>query len=586
MRKRFPLLIVFLIITFSSFIWGSGWTAPQPSISITGSVRQPLNLNLGDLQKLETVTVRLNEVTGDRHYNGAFYYRGTPLKTLLELAYVQKEETGFSKQEDLAILVRNKDGKQTVLAWGEVFFSNPSDIVLAFSSTPVIPHADCKICHGPEVYQSRLDVLSRKVGYPKLVVANDFYTDRSLEDVTNIEVVDLHLKMAFKKSQNLFSPGFIVTGDVKQTLNISDLASYPRFEAPAKMIGDGAGYHGMEIYGGVLLSELLRKARVTLLDFNQAIVISAPDGYRSLVSIGEVFLSSRGRSIMIADQVANQPVKKEGKFKLILPGDLSADRTVKAVSKIEVVSLKPKSNFYIIGLGCSDTRLITLEAISAMGKADVFVCVEDLQKRFAKYIGNKPVLFDPFKTKRHQAQQSPSHIDAKSDQESYTEETKRDIQMIRDALKMRKTVAFLEYGDPTIHPSWMHWLGDLAKEAHFIPGISAFNASNALIGRLIGCKGSIILTTPRALQENEPLLKAIAENGDTVAIFVGLKELKNLKPLFQKYYASTTPVNLVYRAGYSDSEYIVKTTIAEVAEAAGKEKEQYLGMIYIGPCLK
>jgi precorrin-2 methylase len=259
---------------------------------------------------------------------------------------------------------------------------------------------------------------------------------------------------------------------------------------------------------------------------------------------------------------------------------------VKAVSKIEVVSLKPKSTFYIIGLGCSDTRLVTLEAISAMGEADVLVGVEDLQKRFAKYIGNKQVLFDPFKTKRHQANQKPTHVDIKSDQEPITEETKRDVQKIRDALQAGKTVAFLEYGDPTLYPSWMHWLGDLAKEAHYVPGISAFNASNAMIGRHIGCNRSIVLTAPRALKENEPLLKAVAKNGDTVAIFVGMKELKNLKPLFQKYYANTTPVHLVYRAGYSDSEYVIKTTIAEAADAAEKEKEKFLGMIYIGPCLK
>ena len=221
-----------------------------------------------------------------------------------------------------------------------------------------------------------------------------------------------------------------------------------------------------------------------------------------------------------------------------------------------------------------------------MGKADVFVCVEDLQKRFAKYMGNKPVLFDPFKSKRHQAKQSPSHVDAKQDQESISEETKRDIQTIRDALQAGKTVAFLEYGDPTLYPSWMHWLGDLAKEAHYIPGISAFNASNAMIGKHLGCNGSIVITVPQGLKANEAMLKAVAENGDTLVIFIGLRELKNLKPLFQKYYANTTPVHLVYRAGYSDSEYIVKTTIAEAAEVAEKEQEQYLGMIYIGPCLK
>jgi hypothetical protein len=42
----------------------------------------------------------------------------------------------------------------------------------------------------------------------------------------------------------------------------------------------------------------------------------------------------------------------------------------------------------------------------------------------------------------------------------------------------------------------------------------------------------------------------------------------------------------VYRAGYSDSGYIVKTTVAEVAEVAEKEPEKHLGMIYIGPCFK
>ncbi len=561
----------------------NGWAPSSQSVSITGSVRQPLNLTVEDLQKMESLTVRLNEVTRENQYNGVFYYRGVSLKTLLELAFVQKEETQFTKVIDLAIIVRTKDGKQTVLSWGEVFFGNPEEVILAFSGVPIIPHHDCNKCHGPEVYQERLNVLSRKVGYPKLVIANDFYTGRCLEDVTNIEVVDLHLKMDVKKTQNVFSPGFTVTGNVKQFLNLSDLASYPSTEAMAKMIGDGAGYHGIVNYGGALLPELLKKAGCTN-DLNQVIVVSAPDGYRSLLSWGDVFLSPRGKSIMIADQADNQPITKGGQFKLILPSDLSADRTIKAVSKIEVMPLKPKSGFYIIGVGCSDTRLITMEAVSAMGKADVFVCPEDIQKRFAKYIGDKPVLFDPFKSKSHQVNKNVSHTDFK-EQKDATDETKKEIQMIRDALKAGKTVAFLEYGDPTLYPSWMHWLGDLVREAHYILGISAFNASNAMIGKHIGRKGSIILTVPRGLLDNEPLLKAAAKNGDTVAIFVGLKELKNLKPLFRKYFADTTPVNLVYRAGYSDSEYIVKTTISEVVEAAEKEQEKHLGMIYIGPCL-
>jgi precorrin-4 methylase/DMSO/TMAO reductase YedYZ molybdopterin-dependent catalytic subunit len=584
MQKIFSRLAVLLIACFSFSFAVNSWAGSLPAVSITGAVRQPLNLSLEDLQRFETVTVRLNEVTMDRQYHGAFYLRGVPLRTLLELAAVQKEETGFSKQIDLAILVRNKDGKQAVLSWGEVFYSNPAEVILAFSATPIIPHTDCNKCHGPEKFKKWLDVLSRPVGQPKLVVANDFYADRSLEDVTNIEVLDLHLKMENKKKENLFSPGFMVTGAVKKKLTVSRLDSYQRVEALAKMIGDGAGYHGLESYSGVLLSELLNKAGVRP-DMNQGIVVSAPDGYRTLLSCGEVFLSSRGKSIMVADKMANKPLEKGGKFKLILSDDLAADRTIKAVSNIEVVTFSQKPRLYVIGVGCADTSLITLEAISYIGKADVFVCPDDIQKRFAQYMGNKPILFDPLRNTEYMFKKEHPNLPPEEMARSLKTQRAADIQRIRDALTAGKNVALLEYGDPTVYGGWMFWLDEFKDKTQVIPGISAFNAANAMLGRHLGCKGSIVITVPQGLQANEAMLKAVADNGDTLVIFIGLRELKNLRPLLQKYYANKTPVHLVYRAGYSDSEYIIKTSLQEVVEAAEKEKEQHLGLIYIGPCL-
>jgi precorrin-2 methylase len=584
MKKRFALQHFFPIAWFLFVVAINSWAGASPTISITGAVRQPLSLSWEDLQRLETVTVRLNEVTMDRQYHGAFYFRGVPLKTLLELAAVQKEETGFSKQIDLAIRVRNKEGKQVVLSWGEVFYSNPAEVVLAFSATPIIPHTDCNKCHGPETYKKWRDVLSRTVGQPKLVVANDFYTDRSLEDVTDIEVVDLHLKMENKKMENLFSPGFTVTGEVKKKLTVSRLDSYPRVEALAKMVGDGAGYHGLESYSGVLLSELLNRAGVSP-DVNQGIVVSAPDGYRTLLSCGEVFLSSRGKSIMIADKMADKPLEKGGKFKLILPDDLAADRTIKAVSNIEVVTFTQKPRLYVIGVGCADTSLVTLEAISYMGKADCFVCPEDIQKRFAKYMGNKPILFDPLRNTEFMFKKEHPGLSSQESKKLLESQRAKDIQSIQDALTAGKNVALLEYGDPTVYGGWMFWLDEFKDKTQVIPGISAFNAANAMLGRHLGCKGSIVITVPQGLQANEAMLKTVAGNGDTLVIFIGLRELKSLRPLLQKYYANKTPVRLIYRAGYSDSEYIIKTSLQEVEDAAAKEKEQHLGLIYIGPCL-
>ncbi|HEX9950020.1 MAG TPA: SAM-dependent methyltransferase, partial [Thermodesulfobacteriota bacterium] len=521
MPKKITVVSLFLTI-FLSFVYAvSGWAGSSPAISITGAIRQPLNLTLEDLQRFEAVTVRLNEVTMDRQYHGAFYLRGIPLKTLLELAAVQKEEAGFSKQVDLAILVRNKDGKEVVLSWGEVFYSNPSEVVLAFSANPIIPHTDCNRCHGPQVYKKWQDVLSRPVGQPKLVIANDFYTDRCLENVTNIEVVDLHLKMENKKMEDLFSPSFTVTGAVKKKLTISRLDSYQRVEALAKMVGDGAGYHGLESYGGVLLSELLNKAGITP-DVNQGIIVSAPDGYRTFLSCGEVFLSSRGKSIMIADAMSNKPLTKGGKFKLIVPDDLAADRTIKAVSNIEVLTLKQQPRLYIIGMGCADTSLITLEAITYMGKADCFVCPEDIQKRFAKYMGNKPILFDPLRNTEFMFKKEHPGLSAQEGKKSLEAQRAKDIQSIKDALNAGKNVALLEYGDPTVYGGWMFWLDEFKDKIQVIAGISAFNAANAMFGKHIGCKGSIVITVPQGLQANEAMLKAVADNGDTLVIFIGM----------------------------------------------------------------
>ncbi len=582
MRKVVLFICLFLLTCFFSV---NGWTASSPVISITGVVKQPFNVTSEDLHRFDTVSVRLNEITRDKNYHGAFNYLGVPLKTLLELGSIQKEETDFSKSVDLAIVVRNKDGKQTILSWGEVFYRNPADIVIAVSATPIMPFRECKNCHQPEVYERWYNPLKRQIGFPKLVVTNDFYTDRSLEDITNIEVVDLHPKMTVQKLSELFSPKFSVTGAVKKTLNITDLSSYPHRDVMSKQIGDGRGYHGLSNYGGVPLLEILDKAGIEA-DLNTVILVSAPDGYRSLLSYGELFLSPQGKNTIIADKVDDQPMKKDGKFTLVIPDDLSADRLVKAVNKVEVISLKDKPKLYIIGVGCADTSLITLEAISYMGKADAFLCSEDIQKRFAKYMGNKPILFDPLLNTERMFRQKNPNLSPEESKRLLEEKRSGDIQKIRDALNNGKNVAFLEYGDPTIYGSWIYWLGEFQDAIEIVPGISAFNAANATIGKHIGCNGSIVLTVPKGLKSNEAMIKAVAENGDTLVIFIGLKEMKELMPVFEKYYSPSTPVNLVYRAGYSDSERLIKTTLSEVLSVEEGEKEKHLGMIYIGPCLK
>lgn len=322
--------------------YSAALSASQPSISITGVVKQSLNLTMNDLQRFESVGVRLNEVATDRSYHGAFSYRGVPLRTVLELATVQKEAADFSKPVDLAIVIKTKEGKQTVLSWGEIFYRNPAEVVIALSAEPVMPHRECANCHQPEAYTQWLAPLKRQPGLPKLIVANDFYSDRSLEDISAIEVIDLHPELRSQKMPELFSPGFAVTGAVKETLKISDISSSPRLDILTKQLGDGKGYHGLKHFGGAPLIDIIRNAGIEP-DLNTVLLISAPDGYRSLISYGELLLAPYGRNIIIADRADDIPLEKNGKFIAVLPDDLSADRWVKAVEKIEVIRLRQKT---------------------------------------------------------------------------------------------------------------------------------------------------------------------------------------------------------------------------------------------------
>jgi precorrin-4 methylase/DMSO/TMAO reductase YedYZ molybdopterin-dependent catalytic subunit len=582
MYRKSALLCPFLLVFLLS---ANGLAASSPAISITGSVKQPLNMTMDDLRGFESVSARLNEITTDKNFHGVFSYRGVPLRSLLELAVVQKEESDFFKPVDLAIVIRNTDGKQTVLSWGEIFYRNPADVLVAFSATPVMPHRECSNCHAPDVFKKWFDPLKRAVGLPKLVVANDFYTDRSLENISSIEVIDLHPKISAKKMENLFSHEFVIAGEVKRELKITDISSYQRLEILAKQTGDGKGYHGLKHFGGVPLIDIVRSAGIEP-DLNTVLLVSAPDGYRSLISYGELLLAPYGRNIIIADTADSHPLKENGKFIALLADDLSADRWVKAVNRIEVIKMTQRAKLYIIGVGCADTNLISLEAISTMGKSDVFISTEDIAKRFSKYMGTKPVLFDPLMNADPFFRKKNPGLSEVEVKKRLEEQRAQSIQMIRDALERGKNVAFLEYGDPTIYGSWLYWLQEFIDRTEIVPGLSSFNVSNAMIKKHYGCNGSIVLTVPKGLRDNEPLLKAVAENGDTLVIFIGLKEMRNLMPLFRKYYPETTPVTVVYRAGYSDSESLIRTTFRDVMNITEKEEEQHLGMIYIGSCLK
>ena len=97
-------------------------------------------LSLDDLEKYQFTRVQLNEIMKDGQYNGVFYYQGVPLRIILESASIEKKVSAFTKRTDLAVVVRNSKGRQVTLSWGEIFYRNPGQYILATSAVPIMPH--------------------------------------------------------------------------------------------------------------------------------------------------------------------------------------------------------------------------------------------------------------------------------------------------------------------------------------------------------------------------------------------------------------------------------------------------------------
>lgn len=315
-----------------------------PVLTISGEVKRPLQLTVGDLSKFQAVEIQLNEVNRDKQFRGVYRHQAVPLRTLLDMAGIVKQDQPFTKEIDLAIRVTGAAGKQVILSWGEVYYSKPAEVAIAFAADsvkPMMTETRCLGCHGPEIYKSALEQYEQPARLPKLLVGKDFYTDRCLEEVTRIEVLDLYPPLKVDRSAKLETQEILVTGAVKKERKFKDFKNFPSMEMTKKVVGVHMGYHGLHRYKGVSLAKVLEAAGVEK-DLAMAVMISAPDGYRALFSMGELFQSFGGQRIMIAESDNGKSLagQRGGNYRIIVPEELVDDRDVLAVNRIEVIDLK------------------------------------------------------------------------------------------------------------------------------------------------------------------------------------------------------------------------------------------------------
>jgi DMSO/TMAO reductase YedYZ molybdopterin-dependent catalytic subunit len=138
-------------------------------------------------------------------------------------------------------------------------------------------------------------------------------------------------------------PTVQVTGAVKQALTLSadDLAKMPRATVRTTS-------NGMEtVYEGVWLHEVLKKAGVpqgselrgkALASY---VLAEAQDGYEVVFSLGELDPAFIDNQILLADTANGKPLfGVQGRFRLVVPKDKPGARSVRMLTKLEVVQLR------------------------------------------------------------------------------------------------------------------------------------------------------------------------------------------------------------------------------------------------------
>ncbi len=127
------------------------------------------------------------------------------------------------------------------------------------------------------------------------------------------------------------------------TFTADEIALMPQeTEKSCICVGESAGYLGTYDYTGILLSKILDSAETTKKANdnkreNIYAVFIGTDGYQIIASWTELTETSSGKRILIALEKDGEPLsEKEGKYRLILPGDKYVGRSVKCLDRIEL----------------------------------------------------------------------------------------------------------------------------------------------------------------------------------------------------------------------------------------------------------
>jgi hypothetical protein len=326
MKKTFWLLAFFSTLAFgqnrnSLFENPESKSYATKSIMVQGEVQNPGPVDINSLPVRSSAIKELAIENGKQVLKGAFFVSGYSLYDILDSKKFKKApENKFTPPVDLYAIVENEKGEKAVFSWGEIYYRNSFDILIAKSVSAINPARSNTKWALPE--ESRL------------MCGSDLLNVRFLSNPTKITVKSYRGNFASEKPKDVYSAEFKIETSAGST-TIGDIGSSVEKRTVSNVsYGHGMGYKGVLNLTGFRLKDLI-ESKINPGDMRDTIAVaSAKDGYHVVLSASEILNRNDNQDFIMVDRKGSA---EDGRYLLFEPGDFFADRDVRAVEKIELV---------------------------------------------------------------------------------------------------------------------------------------------------------------------------------------------------------------------------------------------------------
>lgn len=227
---------------------------------------------------------------------------------------------------------------------------------------------------------------------------------------------------------------------------------------------------------------------------------------------------------------------------------------------------------HLVSAGIGDADNMTLRAYRVIQAADVILGMSFVLAGLESLLNGK---------ERHDAGHGLFTRLARralSDADAAQQEA-RVRQVIRRAHADGKRVAVLEFGDPTLFGPQIGYLREFADLSPVVvPGVSSFNAANALLALplLGGGNDALRLTTLAGLRR-----RGAAPGEPTVLFSMGM-DWQALQDELTHGLPPETPVALVSHAGFRDRQSVLQSCVGNLAADATGADTPWASLVYVG----